>query len=88
MKTDLARFITVPDDLIVSSTCSHDFHRECLVLWLKTKSDCPYCRQPMWDQATYDLTRKEILDRVKPKDSGANADLQGQVVGSPQEVDA
>ena len=90
MTTDLARFTTDSADLIVSSACSHDFHRDCLVLWLKTKSDCPCCRQSMWDQATYDLTRKEILERVKPKDADTTDNVHGQVTAttSQQEVEA
>ncbi|KAI2500964.1 zinc-RING finger domain [Fragilaria crotonensis] len=61
-----------PEDLVTMSACSHEFHRDCLLLWAKTKDGCPYCRQPLWDQATYDSTKKEILDLAMHKDSSDN----------------
>jgi len=27
--------------------CTHKFHEECLLLWLKEKKSCPVCRQPL-----------------------------------------
>jgi len=51
-----------PGDLVVSSTCLHEFHRDCVMLWLKIKKHhgCPYCRQRMWTQETYDFFTTEI----------------------------
>jgi hypothetical protein len=76
------------DDLIVASPCSHDFHRECLVLWLKTRATVPAAVSRCGIKRRTMLTRKEILERVKPKDSGTNDELQGQVTASQHEVEA
>jgi hypothetical protein len=30
---------------MVETQCHHFFHKECLDVWLKAKSSCPFCRQ-------------------------------------------
>ncbi|XP_010538621.1 PREDICTED: probable E3 ubiquitin-protein ligase RHY1A [Tarenaya hassleriana] len=32
-------------DVLISLLCSHSFHSSCLVPWLRTCGECPYCRR-------------------------------------------
>ena len=31
--------------LVMQTPCKHRFHEDCLVMWMKTKLECPSCRQ-------------------------------------------
>merc|ERR1712054_631075 len=35
------------DDECLQLPCSHQFHRECIHNWVKTKMECPTCRTPL-----------------------------------------
>lgn len=61
---------------VFGSSCSHIYHRDCILQWLnsggsstnnnnpndiqKKHDDCPNCRQPMWDPDTYQLVKEDI----------------------------
>ncbi|KAG8314445.1 hypothetical protein J6590_092681 [Homalodisca vitripennis] len=39
----------VPRQAVVRMPCNHEFHRECLLSWFRTKQLlCPYCKTPAW----------------------------------------
>lgn len=44
-----SRLRTVPeeDEEIIQTSCSHFFHRKCLIKWKKFSKNCPICRQDM-----------------------------------------
>ena len=68
-----------PTDLIVSSSCEHEFHRDCLWGWAKKNNGCPYCRQELWDEGKYEAMKKEILKRRAQKDTDANMQVQSDL---------
>ena len=35
------------DDGLVTTSCKHKFHSECLLKWYKQSKDCPYCREKL-----------------------------------------
>lgn len=42
---------------LVSTSCNHTFHKECILLWCQLKKNCPICRN------TLDINHlKEIID--------------------------
>lgn len=51
-------------DSVVVSPCKHGFHRHCILDWCQIRSDCPVCRQDMWDPLEYSLMEKEIVARA------------------------
>lgn len=51
------------DDVIISA-CSHVFHRDCVLVWLERKDECPMCRQDMWDQDDYKKIEQEIIEEM------------------------
>jgi hypothetical protein len=55
----LERFIE--GDVVVSSVCTHAFHRDCIIGWAEIKDDCPMCRQSMFDVKTYKMLETEII---------------------------
>ena len=55
----LERFIE--GDVVVSSMCTHAFHRDCIMGWAEIKDDCPMCRQSMFDVKTYKMLETEII---------------------------
>eukprot|EP00542_Grammatophora_oceanica_P018435 CAMPEP_0194033174 /NCGR_PEP_ID=MMETSP0009_2-20130614/5952_1 /TAXON_ID=210454 /ORGANISM="Grammatophora oceanica, Strain CCMP 410" /LENGTH=232 /DNA_ID=CAMNT_0038673815 /DNA_START=91 /DNA_END=789 /DNA_ORIENTATION=+ len=65
--------------LIVSSECSHIFHRECVMEWVGKKDDCPMCRQPMWDDDKYKVLEDEM--RVKDDDDDDDDEPSDSVGG-------
>lgn len=38
------RFIKVKSTHFMSTPCSHCFHVECLIAWMKVRMQCPNCR--------------------------------------------
>ena len=58
-----SRFEESHDDIIFG-LCSHTYHRQCILNWLKpAHDDCPNCRQPMWDKEAYDLIDASIMNQ-------------------------
>ncbi|OQS05191.1 hypothetical protein THRCLA_02635 [Thraustotheca clavata] len=41
----LSTFAETQGEAIVQLTCSHIYHRDCVVAWLVTKKTCPLCRE-------------------------------------------
>jgi hypothetical protein len=39
--------------IVSGATCGHKFHRDCLLHWLDQHSECPSCRQTLWDTKHY-----------------------------------
>ncbi|CAB3406997.1 unnamed protein product [Caenorhabditis bovis] len=54
------------NDEVGKLDCDHIFHRPCIEPWLKTKSSCPVCRQPVdilkWKERYNQEKSKELLD--------------------------
>jgi len=38
---------------IIKTPCGHIFHEKCLDKWLKTKTQCPYCRESVKEMLTH-----------------------------------
>eukprot|EP00545_Synedropsis_sp_CCMP1620_P010488 CAMPEP_0119010762 /NCGR_PEP_ID=MMETSP1176-20130426/5230_1 /TAXON_ID=265551 /ORGANISM="Synedropsis recta cf, Strain CCMP1620" /LENGTH=194 /DNA_ID=CAMNT_0006963487 /DNA_START=72 /DNA_END=656 /DNA_ORIENTATION=+ len=49
-----------PGNTVISSSCSHCYHRDCIMAWLEIKDECPNCRQAMWDTEAYDMMEDEV----------------------------
>ena len=47
--------------IIQGHACRHRYHRTCALNWLLTQSDCPECRQPMWDDRDYQRALADAL---------------------------
>ncbi|KAI2496959.1 hypothetical protein MHU86_17544 [Fragilaria crotonensis] len=61
--------VLVPADDSVTGSCSHVYHRKCIMNWLHGDHDiCPNCRQPMWDPETY----KIIDECIKAQQSNSS----------------
>lgn len=58
-----APYYIEPTDKVVSSICSHSFHRDCITGWVEMgKKDCPYCRQEMWPSKVYDEIKQDLKE--------------------------
>lgn len=33
------------EEIVVILSCNHVYHKNCVEEWIKTKSNCPYCRK-------------------------------------------
>ena len=61
-------FLEASDDDVVSGLCTHTYHRQCIMDWLKHDHDeCPNCRQSMWDKVEYDRIDASIMNQQQPK---------------------
>lgn len=49
--------IVIGDSTLAESSCSHVFHRVCILEWLDKNTACPYCRTQM-------ITMKELSDAI------------------------
>ncbi|XP_068082728.1 E3 ubiquitin-protein ligase RNF181 [Anabrus simplex] len=48
--------------------CEHEFHAECILMWLEKTNTCPLCRHELpTDDEEYELLRKEKL-RAKERE--------------------
>lgn len=45
--------------------CSHEFHGECINLWLKEKKECPICRTPIECEISEQPIENESSDIVR-----------------------
>jgi hypothetical protein len=44
--------------------CKHSFHEKCLKEWMKTKLECPTCRQALPAISPFDGMTEEQIDEV------------------------
>ncbi|KAG8264878.1 hypothetical protein J6590_107867 [Homalodisca vitripennis] len=55
----------VPRQAVVRMPCNHEFHRECLLSWFRTKQLlCPYCKTPAW------LRFEKMRGKKRPDEPG------------------
>lgn len=69
------------DDVLVTA-CSHRFHRNCLLSWLKRNSSCPQCRTACtskdFHQNTGTRTRSRTAFQENPSGSSRNEPTTGE----------
>jgi hypothetical protein len=79
---------TEPDSVLHSQTCSHDYHKDCIMDWLQRQGtkECPCCRVPMvceekvWDivqQLRKDQRRQQRREKSWFRRIGNNATKEG-----------
>lgn len=67
------------EDLIVGATCSHMYHKDCVLKWIASSHICcPYCRDFFFDVSTFLSVAQKVLGSeryqevlVVPNDSNA-----------------
>lgn len=87
---DFSNNADVDNSVVFGSSCSHIYHRRCILQWLdtpnkKTKKkheECPSCRQRMWDFDTYGLVKEQIkrVQRRKEKKSARTQARADEIV--------
>ena len=73
------------DDLISSKTCSHRFHKECVLDWLQrpNTTECPCCRVPMTNEEAVWNVVETMRDQAKqPKPKARTRRLLGKLASS------
>ena len=53
--------------------CNHEFHNECIDLWLKEKKECPVCRTPLLQEECLESTMENDDVRVQSLSNHENA---------------
>ncbi|KAI1758893.1 SNF2 family N-terminal domain-containing protein [Hypoxylon sp. FL1150] len=64
----------------VLTPCGHQYCKECLLMWFKSKHTCPMCKRPLTEASLHDITLKkqeakiqeEVLQVPEPSHSSAN----------------
>jgi Ring finger domain len=78
----LARFHDAAgsEDVTVSGLCTHMYHRECIMDWMKSGHDeCPNCRRSMWDPEIYTMIETSIQAQ---QNSSLSANAEGFMIGA------
>jgi len=47
------KLVEKEEEGISTLNCGHQFHTECIAKWLKTKNNCPICRQIVLNENNY-----------------------------------
>ena len=57
-----------PGDLVVSAgNCSHTYHRDCVMTWVRINDDCPMCRKPMFDEEAFKAVEQQFVYGLDPQ---------------------
>ena len=54
------------DALVMTGLCNHVCHRDCVMGWVQKKNSCPLCREPLFDEKSFDALKQKVLqDRLQ-----------------------
>jgi len=59
----------VKDDTLLKMECSHDFHKDCLVTWLKQHNTCPVCRKEIEAKRMEEESQQSEAQNETPQDA-------------------
>lgn len=59
---------------ISTLNCGHQFHTDCIIKWLKTKNNCPICRQNILKESDYNKIIWNIQIELYPRYNYINYD--------------
>lgn len=45
--TSCAVCLDIDNKIMIKFACSHSYHKDCIVEWLKSNKTCPICREEM-----------------------------------------
>lgn len=46
-------------------TCEHQFHRRCLIPWIRENTTCPVCRKPKKTRETFTEVNSSLVDTIR-----------------------
>ena len=50
--------------------CKHEFHTECIDIWIEREPSCPFCRSPVISDAESEFTESDLTSLLESDDLG------------------